>query len=714
MAPWSGRDDADDPWILRFDVSLDNRRVIETLTALSNGSFGTRGLLDHEYDVVPGSTMAAGIYDSGDMPTFLTGPRWSVIELARQHHRSEVARLDLLTGVLRLEIDGEDGPGRIEAELFSSVVRNGVHALRITGPISAIDSTVSLRAPEPQAEVESTVESDAGGDTQVVVTGRRGVIAATASQTVVDHASGRTLERLAVFEADGGHPDHDLGASTAARLAETEAIGFDRLRAEHGDRWRERWRLCAIDLPTRPDLERSIRFAQYHLLASSIAQGEVAIGARGLTGPAYRGHVFWDTDVFVVPALTAMAPELARSALRYRVNRLPAARQRAAEEGRAGARFPWESARSGIDVTPTEGPDLHGGTRAILTGGQEEHIVADVAWSVIDYHTSTGDDDFLHSGGAEIVVDTARYWQSRVERDDDGSGHIRGVIGPDEYHEAIDDNAFTNQMARWNLHAGAEVGERLGVADERERQSWRATAESLVDGYDESAGIHVQFEGFGELEPVMVTSIGSAPLPADVLLGRRRIQETQIIKQADVLMLQHMLPDAVRAGSLVQDLDYYLPRTAHGSSLSPAITAAVLARAGRPTDAMRWFELAASFDIDDISGTTPGGLHLATMGGLWQALARGFVGVRPTQNGLLVDPRVPRDYGTITLRIWYRSVPVRIDASAERFEVTSPVGLTVLVPGAGRCDGRRIGAVRLADDGDMTWVVSVGNAESVR
>ena len=395
----------------------------------------------------------------------------------------------------------------------------------------------------------------------------------------------------------------------------------------------------------------------------------MAIGARGLTGTAYRGHVFWDTDVFVLPALAALAPGAARAALTYRSNRLASARARALAEGRSGARFPWESADIGDDVTPAEGRDLHGTVIPILTGELEEHIVADVAWAVATYQLWTDDAQFMRTRGVEILAETARYWASRAEIDDDGSAHIRGVIGPDEYHERVDDNAFTNVMARFNLRTAAEHGDRLGMVGGHERRAWLELADRFVDGLDAQTGVYEQFAGFNDLEHTVVSAIGDPPLSADVLLGHDRIQCTQINKQPDVLMLHHMVPDEVGSSTLQPNLDVYLPLTAHGSSLSPAICSGLLARAGRLDEAVHWFRIAARLDLDDRARTTAGGVHVATMGGVWQALTSGFLGIRACQGGLTVDPHVPADWGRVVHRFVYRSAPVVVELDGDDLQI---------------------------------------------
>jgi trehalose/maltose hydrolase-like predicted phosphorylase len=222
------------------------------------------------------------------------------------------------------------------------------------------------------------------------------------------------------------------------------------------------------------------------------------VGARGLSGKGYRGHVFWDSDVYVLPFLAATHPPAARAMLEYRVRRLPAAMRAARAQSRDGARFPWESAWSGQDVTPDHARGRRGELVPILTGPFEEHIIADVAWAAACYIDWTGDQAFAAGPGRELIVQTARWWASRIEPDAHVHGHIRGVIGPDEYHENVDDNAYTNVMARWNLKRAADAG--AEVVDERERRRWLALADSIVDGYDPSTGIYEQFAGFNALE----------------------------------------------------------------------------------------------------------------------------------------------------------------------------------------------------------------------
>ena len=607
--------DGSSDWTLAvegLDPALE--RVHESLLTLADGRLGTRGAPLFDHPSVERAVLLSGVYTGDGSRTELArAADWSRLLPAPGSPAPPLTRrLDLATGLLR-----EEGP---RASLrFSSLARPG---------------TVALRAATNGGAVVPPSRHDASDAVNVAVRERQ---------------AGPIVDRIAAYDVN------EKAAQAAVELA--EAAGFERLLREQRHAWASRWAGADVVLEGDPALQKAIRFALFHLMASVGDEGEAAVGARGLTGPAYSGHVFWDSDVFVLPFLAATHPPAARAMLEYRVRRLPAAREAARELGRAGARFAWESAADGRDVTPPSVRLATGELVRIRTGELEEHIVGDVAWAVACYLDWTDDEPFAAGPGRELLVETARYWASRVRRGADGRAHIYGVIGPDEYHEPVDDNAFTNVLARWNLRRAAAVP---GV-DAAERGTWLEVADTLVDGYDRASGIYEQFAGFSDLEPLVIAEVApKRPIAADLLLGAERTARAQVLKQADVLMLHHLLPEEVPAGSLVPNLDFYEPRTAHGSSLSPAIHAALLARAGRYRPALDALRIAARLDLDDLTGSTAGGLHLATMGGLWQALVHGFAGVRPRDGRLHVDPRLPREWNALELSLRFRGRPLRL------------------------------------------------------
>jgi trehalose/maltose hydrolase-like predicted phosphorylase len=326
---------------------------------------------------------------------------------------------------------------------------------------------------------------------------------------------------------------------------------------------------------------------------------------------------------------------------------------------------------------------LHGTVLPVRTGELEEHIVADVAWAASCYLDWTGDEEFAAGSGLTLLVETARYWASRIRLDTEGRGHIENVIGPDEYHEEVDDNAFTNVMARWNLRRAAAAASAHGAdVDDAEPARWLALADALADGYDPGTGLYEQFAGFFGLEPLVIEEIAPRrPVAAELLLGVERVRGAQVLKQADVLMLHQLVPDEVAAGSLEPNLRFYEPRTAHGSSLSPGVHATLFARAGMLEQAVEWLRLTSRIDLDDLTQTTAAGLHVAAMGSLWQGLAFGFAGVRPIGDTLRIDPVLPGAWQALELDLRFRGARVRVRAERDALTLSSEPSTRVLVSG---------------------------------
>ena len=679
----------DDPaWILVEDgFTLAREHEMESLFAIGNGYVGSRGSLAEGSALSSPATFVAGVFDSeaGSVPELAPMADWTRLSAAidgqplrldRGHNLEHRRTLDMRQGILWREWPHQDEAGRITR----------LRALRLA---SLADRHLLLQCvtitPENYSGRLSIDAALIGPVAQVTSSGV--TVAMAVASRVVDHSGrwapsaelidgrqslqvrrGETyrLDRIVALHTSR---DTDEPRETARKHVERAIEAMDGVIGEHRDAWLARWEASDIRIEGDPSVQRALRFAVYHLTSAANPQDDrVSIGARGLSGTAYKGHVFWDTDIFMLPFFILTYPEAARALVMYRYHTLPAARAKAARLGYRGALYAWESADSGEDVTPPFVIAPDGEAVRILTGEQEQHISADVAFGVWSYWHATGDDRFLVEAGAEILIETARFWASRVEREEDGRYHIRGVIGPDEYHENVDDNAYTNGLAQWNLEVAAEIADliaerwpvqwqalsdRLAIEPEEPRR-WQHVARDLYTGFDERTGLFEQFRGYFGLEEIDLAKFASRSAAMDVLLGRERIQRSKIIKQPDVVMLIYLLWDRMPPEVRKANFDYYEPRCGHGSSLSPAIHALVAARLGETVLAERYFRQAVEIDLLDNMGNSAGGIHAATQGGLWQAAALGFAGLRLGGERPRHRANLPPSWRSLSMRLhWH-------------------------------------------------------------
>ncbi len=680
---------ADPSWQLAVDGSDPEReREVESWLTVGNGRTGTRGSLEApEPSSVP-ALYVAGVFGTDPEgqagPELVRGPEWTGLEVGKDAGVGRRRTLDMRQGVLFGEATGF-GSAR-----YASLADRQVLVLQSEGA-----RTRDVAVPAATGAVHAVDAAVTGRGGHIRMQGRGGATVWFAFSTDED---GDRATRLVAVDREG--PAHDA-------LTRAESQGPAELLARHRRAWRERWLDADVVVDGDPQAQRDLRFALYHLMIAGDPESDRAsIGARSLSGPGYRGHVFWDTEIFVLPFFIWTHPATARALLAYRHRTLPAARAKAARLGYEGALYAWESADTGEETTP-EFVWLPDGTRlTILTGVQEHHIAADVAWAVWQYWQVTGDDGFVEDMGAEIVVETARFWASRAVPGDDGRLHIREVIGPDEYHEGIDDNAYTNVLAGWNLRAAVtlcarfpEVAARLGVTT-GDRERWLNVADGLAVLFDQETRLYEQFEGFFALENIRAVDEAPRPFTGEMVVGVDRLRRTQVVKQADVLMLGVLLPDLFGPQVLEANYRYYEPRTSHGSSLSPAIHALVAARVGDLDDAAAYFELAGGVDLDNRMGNAADGVHIATMGGLWQAAVFGFGGVRADGDAVRIDPRLPPAWDGLTFPIRWRGSRILIDirGDAMTLDLDGPAAVAV---GPGRATQLHAGRFVARRDGDV-------------
>jgi len=726
LSPWDDRS-----WLLIEDgVHPAREREVESLFAIGNGYMGTRASIAEGGRFSRPSTFAAGIYvaDGNLGPRLAVLPPWLHVEVTVEGRRLSLEagrvlahrrQLDLRQGVLWREWRQQDPSGRItrlkSLQLASLADRHLLlQSVAITAENYAGEISVATRlgpADGRTTDIEAIVAESGAmllriSDSRVGIASASKVQALAASRAACHEASADSGKEQWSWEARFGETvrlDRILTVFTsrdaaspaeAARdhLTTVHAGGFRAAVAGHVDAWRRKWEAAEVRIVGDEAAQRALRFATYQLIAAANPDDEhVSIGARGLTGEAYRGHVLWDTEIYMLPFYVFTDPAAARSLLMYRYHTLAAARRKAQAHGYDGALYAWESADTGDEVTPRQvvGPD--GRLVTISTGEREHHISADVAYAVWQYWRATGDDAFMVAAGAEILIETARFWASRAQIETDGHAHIRQVMGPDEYHEIVDDNAYTNGLAMLSLEHAADavtslgqdhasgwprLSERFGLA-EKETHRWRALAAMLATGLDPPTGVFEQFAGYFQLEEVDLAGQWERSTPIDVRLGAERISRSKIIKQADAVALSALLWEKWPAAVHEANFRYYEPRTAHGSSLSPALYALVAARLGDLALAQAYFRQAAEIDLADNMGNSAGGLHMGALGGLWQAAVFGVAGLRLRETGIAVDPHLLPGWVELAfkvqwrgrlLRLWFEADPRRIEVGVERGE----------------------------------------------
>jgi trehalose/maltose hydrolase-like predicted phosphorylase/beta-phosphoglucomutase-like phosphatase (HAD superfamily) len=517
-----------------------------------------------------------------------------------------------------------------------------------------------------------------------------------------------TFQRL-VAVARSDSPSADPSEAAREALDRAKRIGWRGVLAEHQAAWAERWRLSDVTISGDHSAERALRFALYHLnSAANPADERVSIGARALTGDSYLGHVFWDTEIYVLPFYIATWPEAARALLMYRYHTLAGARAKAQRMGFQGAMYAWESADTGEETTPEQLIGPSGALVQVLCGIEEQHITADVAYAICQYWEATGDDRFMLDAGAEILLETARFWASRASLEADGKRHVRGVIGPDEYHEHIDDNAYTNAMARWNIRRGIEIADllrsrwpdrwsdlsrHLGLHD-AELREWAQAASAIFTGFVPETGLFEQFAGYFALEEIDFSQYSQRKTPIDVILGRERTQRSRVLKQADVVALLALLPEECDTATRLKNFHFYEPRCAHGSSLSRGMHALVAARLGEMQLATRYFEETAATDLHDTANGSAGGIRIAALGGLWQAAVFGFGGLSLRADALHLDPSLPPSWKTLGFHAHWRGrlLRIAIDQAANEISATLLSGDPMPLVLGGQQHSLRLGA----------------------
>jgi len=486
------------------------------------------------------------------------------------------------------------------------------------------------------------------------------------------------LVKLAAYHTSRGVPVQELVSRCRRTLDRSQELGIERLAADQRRWYDDFWERSDVEVDGPPEVQQAVRWNLFQLAqAAGRAEGG-GIPAKGVTGSGYSGHYFWDTEIYTLPFFTYTTPHCARSALLFRYRLLPAARLRAEQMTQRGALFPWRT------INGEEASAYY------AAGTAQYHIDADISYALSQYVAATGDLEFLEREAVDILVETARMWADlgfwRVNGD--GVFHIHGVTGPDEYTTVVNDNLFTNVMARGNLRDAATAVRWLreyhpdGYAATRDRlelqdgevEEWERAADRLFVPFEEHLGIHPQDAHFLDRE---VWDLEATPPENRPLLLHYHplvIYRFQVLKQADVVLAMFLRGAQFTVEEKRANFEYYDPITTGDSTLSAVVQSIIAAEVGYHELAMRYFHQAMFVDLADLHRNTCDGVHVASTGGVWSALVNGFGGFGDDGPTFTLDPRLPEGWRSLTFRLTIQGSRMRVRVDHEQVELTLETG----------------------------------------
>jgi len=497
-------------------------------------------------------------------------------------------------------------------------------------------------------------------------------------------------------------PDYDLGQLRETSLEDLRTSfekGYQFLLEEHQDAWnRKVWNAYNLEVNSKDSFDvLALRFAMYHLTIMTPAHDErMGIGAKALSGEGYKGHSFWDTEIFILPFFMYSNPEVAKSLLKYRYLGLVGARKKAAENGYEGAMYPWEAAwPTDGEVTPVWGAvDIVTGEQTkIWSGFIEQHITADIANAVHQYYTITGDQEFMDEYGYEMIFDTATFWASRLEWNEDKQEYqINQVVGPDEYKEHVDNNAFTNYMAHHNMQLAIRYADALKQENpERYKalnndlnldaayKNWQSKSDKLYLPQPREEDLVIpQDDTYLQLKEIDLTKYKNQEKVGSLFneYNLEQVNQMQITKQADVVILQLLLEQSFSKEVKKANFNYYEPRTLHDSSLSLSTHAILANDLGEEDLAYSLFKRATEIDLGPAKFSSDHGVHAASIGGIWMSAVLGFAGVRVLDGKLRINPKLPKHWDDMKFTIYWKGQPVTLTITqssltvkAENYEI---------------------------------------------
>ncbi|WP_371494819.1 family 65 glycosyl hydrolase [Kitasatospora sp. NBC_00374] len=694
-----------DAWCLRESaLDLDVLAQSESLFALSNGHLGWRGTLDEgEPAGLPGSYLN-GVFEPVTGPAGERGQRVVDVPDGRlvrllvddepfdlrygrlhSHRRS----LDLRTGVLDRTVEWTAPSGRtvrIGSSRLVSLSQRAIGALAyrvepVDGPARIVLQSELLAASDALEPEEAAARGSRlhllhrtrHGGQRIALAAEHTVTGPEGTDTAVDRSpdlarftvtaslrAGQALrlEKLVAHGWSAVRSRHAVRSQVDAALARAAATGWAALAAEQRDVLTRFWRRADVELEGDLEIQQAVRFALFQLFQAGARAEQRAIPAKGLTGPGLDGHCFWDTETHVLPVLTYTAPQLVAQALRWRHSTLPAARRRARWLGLEGAAFPCRTIDG--EACPAHWP----------TGAAAFHVNAGIADAVVHYTAATDDLVLDREAGLELLVHTARLWRSLGHHDPEGTFHLDGVTGPDEYSGGADDNLYTNLMAQQNLRAAADAAERnadlavaLGVSDE-ETAAWRDAALHLAVPFDERLGVHEQAAGFTRHERWDFAATGPGEYPLLPHHPYFQVQRRQVVQQPDLVLALYRRGEAFGPAQKARDFAYYEELTVRDSPIAAGVQAVLAAETGHLDLAYDYLDETALLDLDGTVHDLRDGLRLAALAGTWLALVAGFGGLRHRGDTLAFAPRLPDRLAALAFTVQFQRRTLRVETTA--------------------------------------------------
>ncbi|MBD2778556.1 beta-phosphoglucomutase [Iningainema sp. BLCCT55] len=692
----------------------------ESVFTIGNGYVGTRGSFEEGYPRASSATLIHGVYDS--VPIVYTElancPDWLPLAVIVDGDRFRMDRgdilsyerqLDLRRGVLSRRVQWRSPSGKtieLYFERFASMADEHVLGIRCQLTPLDFDGEIEVQSsingyPENQGfnhwEFLEQGKKDQGIWLNLRTRSSRIELSIAAGMTIsgaeaklqVSNAPGYPSQTTTFLATSGNTVTVDKIVTVFTSVEESEPVkaaqtklaqlpDYSALLNAHEQAWNQVWDRSDIVIEGDTKAQLAVRYNLFQLLIAAARHNDkVSIPAKTLSGFGYRGHIFWDTEIFILPFFIYTQPELARNLLTYRYHTINGARRKAAHYGYKGAMYSWESADTGDEVTPRWAlpNDPYAEDVRIWCRDREIHISADIVYAIWYYWQATNDDEWMRDYGAEIILDTAVFWISRVEWDTKQERYeIRDVIGADEYHEQVDNNAFTNRIVQWHLEKAiyvydwleskfpdkvTELKQKLHITAER-RSRWQDIATNIWIPYDSSTGLVEQCEGFFQLKDINLEEYEPRTRSIQAIIGIEEGNKRQVLKQPDVLMLLYLMRQSqdfpYNKEVLQKNWDYYAPRTdiTYGSSLGPAIHAILAADLNLTAQAYKHFMQAAMVDLEDVRGNAADGIHGASAGGIWQAVIFGFAGIQIADNKPVANPHLPPGWKSLSFKLHWR------------------------------------------------------------